>query len=256
MIVLNGADAGAGASGLTLAGGGSTVRGLVINGFDGAGILLRDNGGNLVTGDYLGTDASGTVAVANGVGISIDYPSHNIIGFGQTTSVCSNLISGNRANGLAIFGSDNLVLGNRIGTDVSGTVALPNGTGLFIQGYVSNNTIGGTGTGAGNLISGNLQDGIGIAGGSGNTIEGNSIGTDASGTKALPNGYGVELYSGSANTIGGGRKGRGEGSPGKIDLMGFMVPSSPPTHLLLTGSFNHFQRVVVAHESRQSRVFT
>jgi hypothetical protein len=143
LIALDGSAAGSGANGLTLTAGNSTVIGLVIHSFAGTGILLEDNGGNVIEGNYLGTDASGEVA-------------------------------------------------------------LPNAHGVYVTGYLVDNTIGGSGPGAGNLISGNLQDGIGIDGGTGNTIQGNFIGTDASGTKALPNGYGVELFSGSFNTIGGG----------------------------------------------------
>jgi probable HAF family extracellular repeat protein len=221
-IVLSGAHAGAGASGVTLAGGGSTVRGLVVNGFGGAGIRLQDQGGDLVVGDYLGTDASGTVAVANGVGITIDYPSANRIGIGQTTAASSNLISGNRANGIAIFGSDNVIQGNRIGTDVSGTAALPNGSGIFILGYLFDNLIGGTAPGAGNLISGNLQDGVAIDGGTGNRVQGNLIGTDATGTTAVPNRYGIELFSGSwASVIGGSDMGAGNVISGnRVDGVG------------------------------------
>jgi hypothetical protein len=95
-------------------------------------------------------------------------------------------------------------VGNFLGTDATGTMADPNGTGVVVVYLGSNNTIGGTEAGAGNLISGNLRDGVGMYGGTGNAVLGNLIGTDASGTLALPNGYGVELFSGSGNTIGGG----------------------------------------------------
>jgi hypothetical protein len=204
MVVVNGTQAGAGANGLTLTGGGSIVRGLAVNGFDGAGILLQGNGGDLVTGDYIGTDAAGTTALGNGVGVSIADLSGGIVGFSQTTAASRNVISGNIQDGVIISGNDSVVAGNRIGTDVTGSTALANGTGIAVIYIGSNNMIGGPASWAGNLISGNVKDGVGIYGGSGNTIQGNFIGTDATGLIALPNGYGVELYSGSYNSVGGG----------------------------------------------------
>jgi hypothetical protein len=204
MLVVNGTQAGAGANGLILTGGGSIVRGLVVNGFDSAGILLQGNGGDLIAGDYIGTDATGTTALGNGVGVSMADLSGGIVGLSQTTAASRNLISGNFQDGVIISGSDNVVAGNRIGTDVTGSTALANGTGIAVIYIGSNNRIGGPASGAGNLISGNVKDGVGIYGGSGNTIQGNFIGTDATGLIALPNGYGVELYSGSYNSVGGG----------------------------------------------------
>ena len=68
-------------------------------------------------------------------------------------------------DGIEITGSgasNNAVLGNFIGTNAAGTAALGNGTGVVIDNGASNNTIGGTGAGAGNVISGNSVDGIDI----------------------------------------------------------------------------------------------
>src|SRR5206468_3027686 len=85
--------------------------------------------------------------------------------------------------------------------------ALPNsGNGITIS-AASGNTIGGILSGAGNLISGNLGDGIHItgSGATGNVVLGNFIGTDGTGMFALGNGgVGVFLGNGaSSNTIGG-----------------------------------------------------
>src|SRR5262249_41237840 len=100
-----------------------------------------------------------------------------------------------------------LVQGNRVGTDVTGRRALGNGSsGVFIAGGGGNNTIGGTAPGAGNLLSGNGGDGGGFSGinAGANRVQGNLIGTDATGTAALGNGgYGVGLFDSRANTIGG-----------------------------------------------------
>ena len=99
--------------------------------------------------------------------------------------------------------SGNVLQGNYIGTNVDGTAALANGTwGIQVGG--ANNTIGGSVPGAGNLISGNAAGGIALFGGAtGNTVLGNLIGTATNGTSALPNqSYGVGVLGGSGNTIG------------------------------------------------------
>ena len=57
--------------GLHITCGGSTVRGLVIDGFRGAGIAIDTQGGNVIEGNYLGTDPTGTAARGNAVGVSV-----------------------------------------------------------------------------------------------------------------------------------------------------------------------------------------
>jgi titin len=100
------------------------------------------------------------------------------------------------------------VQGNTIGTDASGTRPLGNGTGVDIE-FGLDNTVGGTASGAGNLISGNQGDGVRIVDGSGNQVQGNFIGTDTSGTQPVGNGtYGV-LLIGSNSTVGGTASGAG-----------------------------------------------
>src|SRR5262249_57302876 len=99
--------------------------------------------------------------------------------------------------------SGNVVLGNMIGTDVTGTAKLGNteagvrfGTDSVSQGYgPTANTVGGTAAGSANVISGNGGAGVYIqgAGTSGNVVLGNRIGTDVHGTAKLGNtGNGVE----------------------------------------------------------------
>ena len=148
LIVLDGTSAGA-AAGLTINGGDSTIRDLVIHGFQGSGIVLTGPGGNVVTGDYIGTDVTGTKAVANGQrGIEVDGSANNTIG--GTAAGAGNVISANIWTGLLISGgSDNVIEGNKIGTDVSGTKPLGNeifGIRLF---STTGNQIGGTSSGAG-----------------------------------------------------------------------------------------------------------
>ncbi len=99
----------------------------------------------------------------------------------------------------------NLVAGNLIGTDVSGTIPLGNDTGVLITAGAAGNTLGGTFAGSGNIISGNLASGVDLeaVGTSKNTVEGNDIGTKLGATDALPNPTGVLIGGGASNnTIG------------------------------------------------------
>jgi parallel beta-helix repeat protein len=151
--------------------------------------------------------------LGNRDGIFVFEATNNTIG--GTVAGAGNVISGNRVNGIetgvGYFDTgahNNLVQGNYIGTDATGTGAVPNRqAGILISGRATNNTIGGTATGAGNLISGNQGDGIEITDSdtTGNLLQGNTIGTDVTGTLALGNGgNGVDVTAGAHdNTIGG-----------------------------------------------------
>lgn len=210
IIQLNGASAGAGAYGLAISAGSSTVRGLVIYSFHGAGISLSTNGGNHIEGNYIGTDVTGTQDRGNFVqGIYVYASTNNVIG--GTTTATRNLISGNDSDGVYLYGagtSGNLIQGNYIGTNADGTTALGNYGGIYIH-SAHGNTVGGTATGARNLISSNSTNGILIygAGTTNNTVQGNYIGTNASGASVLGNIYDgilVNTVSGTGtNTIGG-----------------------------------------------------
>src|SRR5207249_3517367 len=105
--------------------------------------------------------------------------------------------------------SGNVVKGNYIGLNAAGTSAIANNLGISIWNSPSN-TVGGTGVGEGNVISGNTQIGVYLvfSPASGNTIQGNTIGLNAARTAAVANGTnGIELCcggdGGSNNTIGG-----------------------------------------------------
>ena len=152
-------------------------------------------------------DATGTNILGNAVnGLTIDNASSNTVG--GTISGAGNLISGNTNYGIEIYNAAataNLVQGNYIGTDMRGSAARSNRFwGIHIKS--SGNTIGGVGTGAGNLISGNLQGGIFLDGANAanNVIQGNWIGTAAGGTTGLGNGgSGIGISSAPGNMIGG-----------------------------------------------------
>jgi hypothetical protein len=180
LIEINGANASSsgGSSGFFVTGGNSTIRALIINRFQTHGIVLDTNGGNTVTGCYIGTNAAGTSVLTNGGnGIQINNSPNNQIG--GTTAAARNIISGNISGGILVSGASakgNAIQGNFIGTDVNGTASLRNGnsTGVFISGS-NNNTVGGTTAGAGNVIAFN-RIGVDIATGStGNSILSNSI---------------------------------------------------------------------------------
>jgi titin len=120
------------------------------------------------------------------------------------------VISDNKAEGVLISGagtSGNLVEGNFIGTDSAGNNTIGNDVaGVLINAGAVNNTIGGTGAGAENVISDNKAEGVLIsgAGTSGNLVQGNYIGTNPTGTRALSNQDGVLIQAGAVNnTIGG-----------------------------------------------------
>ena len=166
VVVINGLAAGAGASGLYLDVGasGSSVRGLVIQGFDSAGIAIPAGSNNhLLVGNYLGTDVSGMLARPNGrdgasPAISVFGDNNQIGGAGLADR---NLISGNLSTGIRLSGSGNRVQGNFIGSDLSGAAPLPNvwaNVGMALSG--SGNLIGGAAAGEGNLLINNSYTGV------------------------------------------------------------------------------------------------
>ncbi len=138
--------------------------------------VLIDSGasGNQLVGNFIGVGISGTNGVANATnGIEV-AGSNNIVG--GTVFGNKNVISGNGNDGILLdnTATSNLIQGNAVGTDYTGKNPLSNsGNGVKIQG--TNNTVGGSAAGAGNIISGNSQDGVLVSAGSGDTISRNSI---------------------------------------------------------------------------------
>ena len=124
-------------------------------------ILGADATGDRVLGNYVGTDVTGTQDLGNtshGIWVGATY--HTI---GGTTDAACNLVSGNDATGIYISNNaatGDRVLGNYVGTDITGTQDLGNTSHVVIVNSASNNTIGGTTSGAGNLVSGNDERGI------------------------------------------------------------------------------------------------
>ena len=179
-------------------GGSAPGEGNLISGNLSDGVSIHNSSGNVVLGNYIGTDITGTTAVGNLYGVVVSGPD-NIIGGAEAGA--GNLISGNEGEGViigSIEGTGNLVLGNYIGTDMSGTTALGNvGDGVRIEEGATGNSIGDGTVEGRNIISGNTT-GVGVwiidSGTSNNTVRGNFIGTDVTGTVAIPNNRGgVEI---------------------------------------------------------------
>jgi hypothetical protein len=215
-IEINGSGAGPTVDGLTIDGGSSTVRSLVINGFTRYGIIFNQTvGGNTIVGNYIGTNAIGTAALGNGSDGFVTAIGNNTIGGSDPAD--RNVISGNGAAGIRFItapSGNNVVRGNYIGTNATGTAAIPNTThGINIVSSPGH-TIGGSLLGEGNLISGNGDSGISINDPSSSSILilGNLIGTDVTGAAPLPNTgtAGIQLWLGADdNVIGGTATGAG-----------------------------------------------
>ena len=188
-------------------GGTNTLARNVISGNGSAGIWLSGAGvsNNVVENNLIGVNAAGTAAIPN------SFAGIYVVNGARSNAILNNVISGNYSEGLRLSDpgtSANLVQGNFIGTDATGTSAVPNGfLGLSIYTGATNNTVGGRSSAARNVISGNYSEGLRVQGlgAAWNLIEGNFIGTDVSGTSAVPNGWtGLTLFSGAtSNTIGG-----------------------------------------------------
>jgi parallel beta-helix repeat protein len=194
LIQLNGSSAGAGVSGITTNGTGTTIRGLVINNFSANGVVLTGGGAHVVTCNFIGTDASGTLDNGNGLnGVYVDSSANNTIG-----GTIGNLISGNNLHGIYVFGSlisRNQISSNFIGVDVSGTLDLGNsGNGILVDSAfnsdmaINNNT-----------VSGNNSAGIRIQDASQITLQGNRVGTNLSGTADVGNAAAGIAVQGSLN---------------------------------------------------------
>ena len=202
----------AGGASRNVIGGTNVLARNVLSGNSQYGVFITDSNtaGNVVLGNYIGTSASGSNALANGKsGVIIGgSATGNIVG--STNSSGRNLLSGNAEYGVYLTNTTgNVILGNYLGVNAGGEVVLPNqksGVALFGG---TQNVIGGTAAGAGNVLSGNGEYGVDVRNpvAAGNSVQGNLIGLDAAGTNGIGNGIGyggVLLDSGATgNTIGG-----------------------------------------------------
>ncbi len=174
------------------------------------GIISAGGTSHFVQGNFIGTNAAGTAALPNGIGLQIASNTSGVL-VGGNTSGARNVISGNTF-GISISGASSHVLhtralGNFIGTDVTGSGRLGNTQdGIALDGV--NTIIGGT-TGEGNVISANGRYGISIFGADSSVVQGNYIGTDVTGTQILGNAGGGITLVGNDLMIGGATAGAG-----------------------------------------------
>jgi titin len=163
------------------------------------GVHILGGFSNTIESNRIGTSLSGLSPIGNELdGVLIDGSESN--------QILGNLISANLGNGIAFVGGAtyNKVLGNYVGTDISGTIALGNTlNGVHLQDFGTDyNSIGGPDESDRNIISGN-QHGITLYC-SGNSVRGNYIGTDITGTAALSNSNGIRLSNAAQlNTVEG-----------------------------------------------------
>jgi hypothetical protein len=208
---------------------------LIGGNLDGVHVSGAGTDRNRVSGNYIGTDATGTRAMGNaGMGVAVTDGAHDNQ-VGGDTSGERNLISGNGEDGVHISGGGtlrNLVRGNFIGTNAAGTAAIPNGNiGVNLGNGTQHNRIGSDTVPERNVVSGNANYGVHIAGEGvmHNVVIGNYIGTDATGTQAIGNAvHGVAFGAGAQHNHVGGEtpeernviSGNGDGV--RIDTAGTM----------------------------------
>ena len=211
-IEIDGTNAGRVAAGFRIRSSDNVIADLVINDFSGVlGAIAIDGGGanrNVVRGCYIGTDSTGTADRGNLAGVTISYGAqHNIIG--GTVAGEGNLISASHGSlssfGVWIRGQDcdrNVISGNYIGTDVSGTAALGNSqSGVYIEQGARSNVV------SNNVISGNRTYGVLLEDEdtNDNLVTGNCIGLASDRFTALGNRYsGVVIKSGPQHNFIGG----------------------------------------------------
>jgi len=160
--------------------------------------------GNIVQGNFIGTDVTGTSELGNhSSGITAEsWTTIGGAGPGEGNVIAANGHLGEHevpiGTQVKLTGDHNTVIGNLIGTDRTGTVALGGSVSAGVEISGSSNTVGAPG--AANVISGHtwgaggaVQVGVRLSGGRDNVVQANRIGTDISGTLPLPNRRGIEV---------------------------------------------------------------
>jgi hypothetical protein len=184
------------ANGPGLGSSGNLIKGNVISGAatSQVDIVGADNNNNVLKGNYIGTNSSGSaLAEIIGSGILVNGDGNEI---GDTTTGSGNVISG-LVKGIWVYSTatGTVIRGNLVGTDKDGAGAIPNSAaGIYLQGPATISR---------NVISGNTDRGIELVGSStlGTTITWNRIGVNAAGSAALPNAQAILLFNGASAKI-------------------------------------------------------
>lgn len=222
----------------TLVGGSTSTPGtapgnVVVSMFILAGVQTR------VQGNLIGTNAAGTAKV-NNFGIGVNVWGDAVVG--GSTPGTRNVISGFREGILLANSGGGSIIGNYIGTEITGTSAIPNVTGIAVVTNIKDTKIGGTSAGEANVISGNTT-GIRLENNS-SIVKGNYIGTREDGTTPLPNNSsGIAIEDTSNGNIIGGTE------PGAANTIAFnggngitvfrSLPSFTPTKNVIRGNKIH-----------------
>ncbi|SDL34199.1 Por secretion system C-terminal sorting domain-containing protein/CSLREA domain-containing protein [Salinimicrobium catena] len=227
---------------------GSKIKGFVMGNFNmmgeadilqnGTAIYANSTGSHHFTGNFLGIAFNGISAFSNTFGMALVNSSGNTIGGEQVSD--RNVISGNFIQdgwgiGIYIHGEEsfeNRILGNFIGTDATGTRAVPNHWGIVTHVGANNTFIGGATAQERNVISGNIRTGVYVLSPD-NVISGNYIGLSVDGEMLTDLGesrqQGIRLWTSSAsgNTIGGLNPGEGNVISGNIYFNAITIGASP-----------------------------
>ena len=232
----------------------------VIGGSGTSGINVSSNF-NKIAGNLIGVGQTGMADIGNTHNGIVVFGDNNLIGTngdGKSDLIEKNVIGANgeqnQGIGISIYGNNNIITGNLVGTDSSGLAILGNSSvGISLQNGAMGNLVGTDGDGIsddleGNLVSGNGRQGITLYNATSNVIAGNLIGTDITGTAALPNGhnasqiYGaVHLSAGSSlNVIGTNGDGQNDAAEGNLisgnDLIGIIVTGANSQNNAITGN--------------------
>ena len=195
----------------------STKAGILGNLISGnfCGVEVRNAPGNLILGNWIGTDRSGGQRIQSSDGTPAQG---NIVDgidvqFSNRTQIRRNVVVASRRHGIHLQGvSGATVSANNVGVDVSGTAWDPDGepdsgdelgnnAGILLEGS-DQNTIGGTSAGDGNLVGANRSVGLHLTSSGGNDLWGNQIGANKDGLELGNRGPGVTI-AGDGNTVGG-----------------------------------------------------
>ena len=197
--------------------------------FSGSTIVAATGSGAIVTGNYIGVDTTGLIAVANnGSGVNVNVPNvriggplsgeRNVIAGNTSTGVTSNASTTGTSPNVTVLTvpSGMIVRNNYIGVAVDGTTARGNGGGgVAVNGAnatIADNLIAGNNTSNGIFIGAHFNNSNAVPApadlgqvytmGSNAVVTGNFVGTNAAGTAALPNNFGIQVNAPGA-TIGG-----------------------------------------------------
>jgi uncharacterized repeat protein (TIGR01451 family) len=212
-------------------------QGNLISGNRANGVLISgaQTMGNSLHSNIIGCNRAGNTPLPNGTnGVTVNSGA-NGNNVGGPFPEHSNLISGNKENGVLITGNamSNHVSANKIGTNKEGTAALPNdGNGVFLTGGVSNTRVGGFVIEMENIISGNRQNGVLITGEGtdNNDVQYNNIGANANKDAPIPNGAnGVAILQGAkSNKIGA--------VTDEIEILANLIFANKGNGVLISGS--------------------